>query len=193
MGGGIRIEAQTEDFPPTFSTAFPLVGPRAPCHYERAASAWRGAWRDTRLPSAPPSDAISHGSSRRVSADACQALPGQAGERFHYTNREAAAGAGSSSPATLRPGRLPVEHTESHNQAARTTGEAPTNTDRFMVAMNKTAASSARIRWRETSPQQEFLSLPEAIRPRITAPLIPISSPSRLINDHHSSIRSAAR
>lgn len=85
-GGGIRTEARTDGFPPTFSTAFPLVGPSAPCHYERAASAWRGAWRGTRLLSAPPSDTISHGSSRWVSAEACQTLAGRTGEPFHYIN-----------------------------------------------------------------------------------------------------------
>lgn len=65
----IKIEAQTIDFPPTFSTAFPLVELSAPCYYERVALAWRRAWQGTRLLSAstgklepPPLDTISHGS-----------------------------------------------------------------------------------------------------------------------------------
>ena len=65
----IKIEAQTIDFPPTFSTAFPLVELSAPCYYECVALAWRWAWQGTLLLSAstgklkpPPLDAISHGS-----------------------------------------------------------------------------------------------------------------------------------
>lgn len=65
----IKIETQTIDFPPTFSTAFPLDELSAPCYYECVALAWRWAWQGTRLLSAstgklkpPPLDTISHGS-----------------------------------------------------------------------------------------------------------------------------------
>lgn len=65
----IKIEAQTIDFPPTFSTVFPPAAPTAPRYYERVALAWRRAWQGTQLLSAstgkrepPPPDTISHGS-----------------------------------------------------------------------------------------------------------------------------------
>lgn len=96
--------------PKVFHQLFPQLShwPGAPCHGERAASAGHGGpRRGTRLLSAPPSRTIGHGGGPTgvgggVLPVRVRRYQDGPGVPFRPISRGEAAGAGSSSPVTLR-------------------------------------------------------------------------------------------